>query len=287
MLGACAVASSAVAAPLRVQARQDHSVESSFALDFGPQGGVANALISRTDFELEIDGAAGSARFLSYDQDIDALLLPGGLSTGAIRVQIVPGSSTGAYNRATGAFVTDEIYNIEFEGDLSAYGLFSPVTLPSQSVGVVRVDNATVGNVTMNWAGSNLNNPSVPIDFSYICTLFASFAVNAPSYIEAIVTLMSDMTITPLLRAKLIVALDAAIVSLNNEDVPGAVASLEKFKIYARNGVPIRISQSDALLLIDAANGAILLAQPPRDPLLTPQRLSSDPSDKGGTGTIR
>jgi hypothetical protein len=264
MLVACAAASPAGAAPIRVQARQDNSVESSFALIFGGQGGVASALISRTDFELEIDGPAGTARFLNYDQDIDALTLPGPtgpLSTGAIRVQIVPGSSTGTYNRATGEFETNELYNIEFDGNLIALGLVSPVILPSQSVGVVDLANTTVGRVTMNWAG----NATFPFDFSYICTLFATFSATPASYIEtALVPLVAGTTMPATLRTTLMSYLDSAITALNAGNVRGGVRSLSTFILKVRSSVPGSISQVDALVLVSVAEQAIAFAQNPR-----------------------
>ena len=292
MLVACVAASPTAAAPIRVQARQDNSVDSSFALDFG-QGGVASASISRTDFELEIDGFAGTAHFNSYDQDIDALTLPGPLSTGAIRVQIVPGSSTGTYNRATGEFVTSETYSIEFEGDLSAYGLFSPVILPSQSVGVIDLENPTAGRVAMNWAGSNLNNPSIPIDFSYICTLFASFSVNASSYIEIeMVPMVSNMTMPETLRGTLLGYLDSAIVALNVPNVRSGVGTLQTFIFKVRRSSG-SLSQANANALVAAANTAIALAENRVDQvmLLNPQDSLNDlvvmPDTTGVKNTTR
>ncbi len=295
MLVACAVTSHAAAAPIRVLARQDQSVESSFALDFGAQGGVASASISRTDFELEIDGLDGTARFLSYDQDIDALTLPGNLSTGAIRVQIVPDSSTGSYNRTTGAFVTNELYNIEFDGDLSAYGLVSPVILPSQSVGIVDVESMTVGNVTMNWAGSNLNNPSIPLDFSYICTLFASFSVNAASFIEVeMVPLVSSMTISPELESTLMAYLNSAVAFLNADNArsaSNATSSLRTFILKTQRAGATNFVNGGAQILVTTANQAIsLILYPLAQPMNIPSapsdlNMASVPSDKGNTRT--
>lgn len=249
------------AAPFRVQAQQDQTSESFFALDFGA-GGVASASITRTNMELEIDGITGAARFVSYDQDVDALQLPGGLSTGAMRVQIVPGSSTGTYDRTTGEFVTNELYSIEFDGDLSAFGLTSPVILPSQSVGVVDVLDPSVGTVTMNWAGSNLNNPNIPLDFSYICTLFASFQVTAASFIEnEMVGQVTNTAMSAPLKTTLLVYLNDALAALDNGNTRGAVGKLNTFILKTRTAGAANIALSDAQMLVSKANEAIRLIQ--------------------------
>lgn len=283
LLAVSAIASPAIAVPVRVQARQDQSVESSFDLDFGvAQGGVSSALISRTEMELEIDGLAGTARFVSYDQDIDALTLPGGLSTGAIRVQIVPDSSTGTYNRATGAFVTNELYSIEFAGDLSAYGLFSPVILPSQSVGAVDLESSTVGRVTMNWAGSNIANQDIPIDFSYICSVFASFSATAASYVEIeMVPLVSSVPMP--LQGTLMTYLNSAIASFALPDVRSGVNSLRTFILKVQ-----RTLGSGGTELVAAANTAIALAENRLDQVMlrapqSPHDQMAMPMDGGST----
>lgn len=289
-------ASHVAAAPVRVQGRQDQRVESSFALDFGAQGGVASAMISRTDFELEIDGVAGTAQFNSYDQDIDALTLPGPLSTGAIRVQVVPGSSTGTFDRGTGAFVTNELYSIEFDGDLSAYGLVSPVILPSQSVGVVDLENSSAGRVTMNWAGSNLNNPLIPLDFSYICTLFATFSTNASSYVELqMIPMVLNINMPETLRDALMEYLNSAISAFAVPNVRSGVGSLRTFIFKVRN-FSGNVAQADANALVAAANTAIAMAenrmdqvmlQNPDHVLYQPLALPEETSVKNVTRTIK
>ena len=265
LLVACMVESSAVAAPIHVQARQNQSIESYFTLDFG-QGGVASALISRTDMQLEIDGLTGSARIMGYDQDIDPLSIPGPtgpVSTGAIKVRIVPGSSTGTYNRATGEFVTDELYHIEFDDtELAIFGLTSPVILPSQSVGIVDIENSTVGRVTMNWAGTNVSNETIPLNFSYACTIFATFSVAAASYVQIeMVPLVSSTIMTETLRTTLLKDLNFAIELLNAGDVPSAVRILQKFIAHVNNRVPASITPDNALPLTNAASIAIDLTR--------------------------
>lgn len=248
-------AASAFGAPLRVAAGQDPTQESSFAIDFGGFGGVSNALIARTNFELEIDTAAGTARFNRYDQDIDPLMLPGGISTGNIRVEVVPNSSTGTFNPGTGEFVTSEVYAIHFDGDLSAYGLTSPVLLPSTSAGVANAASSWVGFVTMNWAGaSQLNNPFDPsslIDFSYVCSLFMSFSINDSTFIglEMIPKVMS-YGLAPNIESALVDVLNLALTDLAADNKDRAVRDLYVFmlKVARLRGTELTDAQAESLI---------------------------------------
>ncbi len=221
-------------APIRVSASQDQSQVSSFALDFAGFGGVSSALITRTDLELEIDGVLGTARFLRYDQDIDALVLPGGISTGNIHVEVVDGSSSGTFDRSTGEFVTNETYAIYFDGDLSAYGLSSPVMLDSTSVGVANATRAGIGYLTMEWAGaSQLANPfdvGSLIDFSYTCTLLALFVPDAPSFIELeLVQEVMGYNLPAGAESVLLGYLNSALSAIEDENPRSALSYLSAF----------------------------------------------------------
>lgn len=161
-------------------AEQDFQEISTFTLDFGDVGGISEAQISQTQFVLQFDATAGTARFVDYDQQIAPLLLFGVFDTGNITVTIVPGSSSGTYNAATGQFTTTEFYEIAFEGDLSMFGLTSPVVLPSTSTGVVTFDTPGSGRIRQNWAGEgelgNPNDPENPISFTYTCNVNTVFS---------------------------------------------------------------------------------------------------------------
>lgn len=145
---------------------------SSFTLDFGPFGGQRTANITRTDLTLNLVQATGMARLTAYSQDVDPLLLPGDISTGDITVTIVPGTSTGTYNPATGTFTTTELYSISFTEDLSPFGLTSPVTLAGNSAGTIDFAGNTMQS---QWAGvgqlANPSDPNNPITFTYTCTV--------------------------------------------------------------------------------------------------------------------
>ena len=266
---ACALAAPPVmGAPLRIAAQQDPTQESYFTLDFGGFGGVANARIARTDFQLEIDAAAGSARFVQYDQDIAPLLLPGGISTGNIRVEVSAGSSSGTFNPTTGEFATSEVYEIHFDGDLSAYGLTSPVLLPSASAGVATLSSASAGLVSMNWSGSSrLLNPYVPgswIDFSYVCSLLASFSPTAATFIGLdMIPQVLDTPMSVALRSSLIGLLDSAIEFLNADKSRTLIRTMTTFVTLVQSQTPANISPTDANSLILSARYAVSLIYGP------------------------
>lgn len=302
-LAALALAALAAApvlgAPVRVAAGQDLSEVSSFTLDFGGFGGVASALIARTDFELEIDTTAGTAHFNRYDQDIDPLMLPGGISTGNIRVEIVPNSSTGTYDPATGEFATSDVYAIYFDGDLSAFSLTSPVLLPSMSAGVVDAASSSsvfvnlysspFGTVTMNWAGaSQLNNPFIPgsmIDFSYTCSIYMSFAIEAPSFLTTMISTVMGYDLAPNIESTLVAVLNRALTDLAVGTPKGddaAVADLTSFtmRVTRLRGTALTPIQADSL--IADAQYAIYMINHHGSQDIRP--YSGQSNDKLGTG---
>lgn len=152
--------------------QQDTSVRSFFTLDFGPFGQTEGE-VTETRFLFLLDWTENTAEFLKYSQHIDSLTLPGGFETGAITVMVVPGTSAGTIDPNTGEFETQEDYLIFFEGDLTKFGITSPLTLPSTSRGTITFDNPRNGGVAQRWEGAGqLQNPFDPnsmIDFSYTC----------------------------------------------------------------------------------------------------------------------
>lgn len=168
--------SGAKASPTSLIATLDATVDSFFTLDFGDAGGERGAFLSSTNFELKIDPRAGTAEFARYHQNIEPILLPfgpDGLSTGDITVEIVPGSSSGHYDAETGEFLTSDLYAITFSADLSVFGLFSPILLPSTSSGVVTYDTNWTGIIEMNWFGGGALAGLMP--FQYTCTVNTTF----------------------------------------------------------------------------------------------------------------
>lgn len=171
--------SAALAEPAILIAGDDPAVPSSFTLNFGDAGGIASARIATTDIALEVDPDRGTAHFADYFQEVEPLMLPGGVSTGNLTIEIVQGSSVGSYDQLTGEFVTEEMYAIHFEGDLSAFGLESPVILESTSSGVVTLNVDLGSRIAMDWGGdgtlANPSDPSSPLEFSYTCRVSAAF----------------------------------------------------------------------------------------------------------------
>ncbi|MEK6674249.1 MAG: hypothetical protein AABZ47_01185 [Planctomycetota bacterium] len=160
-------------------ANQDPQAESAFSLNFGVFGGVSSATITQTNFLLELD-TLGGAKLVDYHQSVEPLTLPGGFDTGPIRVEVTKNTG-GTYDETTGEFTSNDVYAIYFEGDLSAFGLESPVHLPGDSSGIVTFDGEQTGSVQMEWRGeSALPNPFDPgtyFDFTYACHVESLFAV--------------------------------------------------------------------------------------------------------------
>lgn len=180
------VTTSAMAAPVSVNFTQNAQVQSGFTLDFGfGPDGVTSASVADTTYELEIDPAAGTARFISYYQNVDELFLPtpnGPVGTGAITIEIIA-SLGGTFDRETGSFVTNDIYAVNFTGDLSAFGIESPFILPSSSTATVVFDSPNSGNSVLTWAGGS---ELAGAPFTYTCEVHGSFvSTNSTAYITS------------------------------------------------------------------------------------------------------
>jgi len=177
---AVATATAASASPMVVSATQNPAVQSYFTLDFGFPGGMSSAQVADTTFELEVDPSAGSARFLSYHQNVAPLTLPGGVSTGDITVEIVT-SLGGTFDRATGEFTTNDVYAVHFTGDLSAFGIESPFILPSSSTATVQYDAVNEGTTVQEWRGGGV---LAGMMFTYECSVSGSFtSSNTSAYV--------------------------------------------------------------------------------------------------------
>ena len=179
LFGLCALVS-ARADVVSLYATQNPSADSTFTLDFGVYGGPRQANITTTNYALETDALSGTSWFSSYHQTVAPIELPGGVSTGNITVTIQQ-SQPGPYNPANGAFATQDIYLISFEGDLSMFGLSSPVALPGSANGTIAYESATSGTIVSAWNGigqlQNPNDPQNPIQFSYQCATSTTFTL--------------------------------------------------------------------------------------------------------------
>jgi hypothetical protein len=265
-LGLAAVLSGgpALADPIAIVATQTPNPASSFSLDFGAYGGVASAQISQTDFELEIDVDLGTAQFTQYKQFVDPLLLFGAYDTGNIRVEVVPGSSTGTLNVLTGKFTTQELYDVYFDGDLSDFDLTSPVRLPSTSEGTMSLSALSGGEVIMAWTGTyQLPNPSIPgtfVSFRYTCSVQAAFAPEAATMLElALIPNVINLNIPRTLETSLLSLLDKAFNYMNAGRELKAATTLGSFISLVESRRGLSISDADADALVSDAEATIAL----------------------------
>jgi hypothetical protein len=182
-------ASSAMAGAQALIADQDFAETSAFSLNFAFLP-ASPSDISFTQFDVEVDPLSGTAVFVDYYQEVAALTLPspdgqGVLSTGPLVIEIVPGSSQGTFDPVTREFQTFDLYAIHFTGDLSAFGLSSPVILPGDSLGkILNADaNLAAGDIALDWDGEgflpNPGDPTQPIPFTYTCSTKTNFEAGA------------------------------------------------------------------------------------------------------------
>ena len=233
-LAAAASAQSGNVRPLSIVTNENPAEPGAFSLDFGGLGIHALSHITSTNYELSVDPVHGTARFVSYLQHVQPLALPGGISTGDITVEIVAGSSTGSFDSRTRTFTTSEMYAVHFTGDLSAFGLTSPVLLPSSSIGELAVDPVVGGEVRMDWNGSgelsNPFDPSTPLSFTYRCAVNTLFRPT-PANVVAL-ALTPDVVSLQLpkgIERSLVTKLDRSLAQVQRGNESMAVQSLRVF----------------------------------------------------------
>lgn len=266
-LAAAASAQSAHASPLSIVTKENPAAPGAFTLTFGGLGFSTQSNITSTTYELSVDAVQGTAHFVSYLQHVQPLILPGDISTGDITVEIVAGSSSGSFDAFTRTFTTSEMYAVHFAGDLSAFGLASPVLLPSNSTGALIVDAAAGGEVTMDWNGtgelSNPFDPSSPLSFTYSCAVNTVFPSSAANVVG--LTLIPDVVslqLPLLVESRLVALLDQSLALIQRGSDFKAVRNLREFsnKVQALSGLVI--DEDDAADLITSATQAIDLLAP-------------------------
>ncbi len=259
-----AVGAAAQAKPVSVTAANDPAEASFFSLDFGGLGGVASGHIASTDIEFEVDADRGTARFVRYFQEVEPLILPGGFSTGNLTIEIVEGSSTGSFDQLSGEFQTEEFYEIHFEGDLSAFGLESPVFLPSASSGIVTLGTDTGGRIALDWLGegelANPFDPDNPIEFTYTCTVRAAFDPDPVTLVR--LTLIPEVLKLELSRRtekRLTKRLSHAVEQLKRGLDGDAARTLKAFTGNVERLSRRDITKTEAHVLINAANAIMAM----------------------------
>ncbi len=182
LIGGLVWTDSAGAEPKTLNAFEDGNVTTDFTLSFPSLGFDSTSNVFYTRFQLEIDEEAGTARFLDYNQQIESLTLPLGITTGRIGVRI--NQSEGTYDATTRTFETVDEYEITFENDLSFFGFVTPVIFPAVSKGTVVGGAAAARNVQMTWGGTgqfeNADNPEQPFEYTYTCKVETVIGDEAP-----------------------------------------------------------------------------------------------------------
>lgn len=241
--------------PISFLANEDPASPGSFRLTFAGLGFETIGGITSTQFKLRIDHLNQTARFVEYLQHVEPLTLPGGISTGDITVEIVPESSTGTYDPLTRTFATSELYAVHFTADLSAYGLTSPVILPSSSSGAITLHSAQGGGVDMDWEGSgelpNPSDPPNPLAFTYRCEVNSVYAADADNLIG--VGLSSDVLLLDLPQPyedSLIAPLNFSLFHVQHGRVVQARKGLQWFqsRVNSLRGTVIPEAEADALI---------------------------------------
>jgi len=262
-LAAVASAQAAPTRPLSIVTNENAAEPGAFTLDFGDLGLVTRSSITSTTYELRVDTVHRTARFVSYLQHVEPLILPGGLSTGDITVEVVDGSSSGLYDPLTHTFTTSEVYAVHFTGDLSAFGLTSPVLLPSSSTGELVVDPVAGGEVRMDWDGvgqlANPFDPTSPLTFTYRCavnTLFPPTPANVVGL--ALTPQVLSLELPGFVEESLVALLDESLAQIQRGNKGAAVQSLRAFirKVNVLRGFLI-LSEADAAGLVTLATQTI------------------------------
>ncbi len=265
--GGLLFAASANASPVSLVAEMDHALPSSFTLDFGEFGGRTSSYVQMVDVELEVDPNVETAHFVYYYSEVEPLTLPGGISTGDLTIVMIEGSSTGMYNRLTGEFTTSEVYAIYFTGDLSAYGLESPVYLPSESSGIVTFDANLDGHITRHCIGSgqmvNPFDPSSLIAYSYTCSLNAQFAPEARALVNLVLAPeVEKLNLAPDVEDDLLGRLLNVEAALEARNFRLASLRLGGFSLTVEAYAGNEIALDDADTLMDLADAVASMLRP-------------------------
>ena len=255
------------AAPYTIIAVEDSANPGSFTLNFGEQGGISSGNITSTDYGLEIDPVLGTAQLVEYYQEVESLTLFGQFPTGEIIVEVVEGTSEGTYDPETHEFTTTEMYAVYFTADLSAFGLESPVLLPSTSTGFLDLAAGRFrSHVDLQWAGvGQLGDPKDPVEFSYTCDINTNFTANAGMLIQLGLAPQITALVLPVdLEDLLLSQLDASTDGFEEGDWSGAANDMSQFLAEVDAQAGFGISNSAATVLIHDAQSVITLLRRPQ-----------------------
>lgn len=145
-----------------------------YEVNFPPQlgGGTLFMPIVGGSFELETDAAAGTARILSWSQEISPIEIFG-KSTGPITVTVDATEPTaGTFDVTQNSFEVTGTFHIAFDdSELSEFGFISPIALTATERGNI-YGNGSIGTVRMFLEGGGAVAGS---GFTYTCRTSARF----------------------------------------------------------------------------------------------------------------
>ena len=145
-----------------------------YVVNFPPELGGSTIFmpIVGGSFELQTDGGAGTAKLLSWSQDIDPIEIFG-KSTGPIKVTLDPTApSDGTFDPVVQQFHVSATFFITFDdSQLREFGFVSPLPLKGTENGNI-YGVGSIGTVHMFLEGSGSVGPG---SFNYTCQTSARF----------------------------------------------------------------------------------------------------------------
>ncbi len=176
LVTALAFASSLFAEPVVLKSNFDSTAgPNHYEVNFPPQlgGGTIFMPIVGGSFELETDAAAGTARLLTWNQEISPIDIFG-KSTGPISVTIDPAvpATAGTFDPASNQFQVTGTFLIGFDDtELREFGFVSPIALTGTEVGNI-YGVGSIGTIHMFLQGGGSVAGSA---FTYTCHTSARF----------------------------------------------------------------------------------------------------------------
>lgn len=164
-----------VAEPVNLKAFFDSSLgPNQYVVDFSSLGGGTVFMpIKGGEFELQTDADAGTARLLSWRQDVEPIEILPGLSTGPIEITMEPGSGDqGTYDASSNQFSASATFLINFDDtQLQEFGFTSPMPLVGTERGSI-YGAGSIGSIQMFLEGEGTVQGQ---SFNYTCQTTARF----------------------------------------------------------------------------------------------------------------
>ncbi len=176
LVAAPAFASSLFAEPVVLKSNFDSTAgPNQYEVNFPPQlgGGTLFMPIVGGSFELETDAAAGTARLLTWNQEISPIDIFG-KSTGPITVTLDPAApaAAGTFDPANDQFEVTGTFLIGFnDSELRDLGFLSPIALTATEAGSI-YGTGSIGVIRMFLQGGGSVAGSA---FTYTCQTSARF----------------------------------------------------------------------------------------------------------------